>query len=44
MILVPAFAVPASVMVHVIALARLRREERAGERILPTQAHRVIQR
>jgi hypothetical protein len=39
MILVPAFAVPASVMVHVIALARLRREVQSGAGILPVVAH-----
>ncbi len=39
MILVPTFAVPASTLVHVLALGRLRSEARTSPRILPTVAH-----
>jgi hypothetical protein len=38
LILVPAFAVPASVLVHGLALARLVREVRPHPRLLPTEA------
>jgi hypothetical protein len=39
MILVPVFAVPLSMLLHVIALPRVVREMRVGQRLLPKAAH-----
>ena len=38
MILVPTFAVPASVLLHLLALGRLRREVRLGSGLVPRPA------